>query len=164
MQRLKGMADGWSNRHSAAQWTPAVCRVVAHWEMRAGLWMKHWMCVLCRARGEVRGVGGGGSEHAFTNLHMNMKKRLKMWAGLIERTNPAFPCSSPHSCSKHFVLKTKPSTSAVKSYDRQEDGNHLLKLIYTDNCVVQFTTHSTDIPFRLAVIKTCCTKQSSLPL
>lgn len=73
MQWLKGMADGWSNRHSAAQWTPAVSRAAAHWEMRAGLWMKHWVCVLCRARGGV-----SGSEHAFSNLHMNIKKAINV--------------------------------------------------------------------------------------
>lgn len=84
MQRLKGMADGWSNRHSAAQWTPAASRAAAHWERRAGLWMKHWVCVCMYCEGlEGRCVhggvgggwdGGGGSKHAFSNLHMNIKK------------------------------------------------------------------------------------------
>lgn len=67
LQRLKGMADGWSNRHSAAQWTPAASGAAARWERRAGLWMKHWACVLWRAR-------RGGEGVRTWNLHMNIKK------------------------------------------------------------------------------------------
>lgn len=37
LQWLKGIADGWSNRHSAAQWTQAASRAEACCERRAGL-------------------------------------------------------------------------------------------------------------------------------
>lgn len=66
LQRLKGMADGWSNRHSAAQWTPAASRATAHRE-EAGPWMKRWVWVLWRARGEVRQGG------------LNMHSQICIW-------------------------------------------------------------------------------------
>lgn len=66
LQRLKGMADGWSNRHSAAQWTPAASRATAHRE-EAGPWMKRWVWVLWRARGEVRRGG------------LNMHSQICIW-------------------------------------------------------------------------------------
>lgn len=105
LQRLKGMADGWSNRHSAAQWTPAASRPTAHWERRGGLWMKHWVCALWR------GLKGG-------DMHMNINKGwgwLKMRAGLTDRTNPAFPYSSAHSYSTTLCfLNYTPAACAVK--------------------------------------------------
>lgn len=60
MQQLKGMADGWSNRHSAAQCTRQH-PVQAERDGALGV------CIVQGA------MGGEGSLHAFTNLHMNVK-------------------------------------------------------------------------------------------
>lgn len=75
------------------------------------------------------------------------------------RANSAFPYAFTHSYSKHFVLQIK-----HKTYNRPQKANGLLKVIYTDNTVVKFTSQSKKSSFRLAAIKTFCTKQSALPL